>query len=72
MMKHTKPNIIENGGSYPSKNLQYYDQINKFIKIISRSLKIKMAQSKETLSFITIMFTLLSSVRLSGETLVKQ
>ena len=41
MMKHTKPNIIENGGSYPSKNLQYYDQINKFIKIISRSLKIK-------------------------------
>ena len=41
MIKYTSPNIIENGGNYPSKNLQYYYQINKFIKIISRSLKIK-------------------------------
>ena len=41
MLNKTKPQILENGGTYPSKHFEYYNQINSYIKIIAQKLKIR-------------------------------
>ncbi len=41
LLKFTKPQIIENGGNYPSKHFEYYQEINQYIKKIAKSLKIR-------------------------------
>jgi len=41
LLQKTKPQILENGGTYPSKHFRYYNQINRYIKTISNRLQIR-------------------------------
>ena len=67
MLNTTKPAIIENGGTYPSNYIKFYNLINNYISILAKKLKIKngvikgdIVINKNKVFFIEI------AVRLSG------
>lgn len=67
MLEKTKPFIIENGGVYPSSFFKYYDEINSYIKIISKALKIKNGVIKSDIVIHNSkIFFIEIAVRLSG------